>query len=193
MSLWLPSGSRPEPSSRPTLFLDRDGVVIEDRGYVRDPRDVVPIAGAPQAMARARAAGWRLVGLSNQSGIGRGLYGEADFAAVQARVDALLAAAGAPLDALFYCPHAPEAGCRCRKPGPGLLDEAGALFAWGAGSAMVGDKLADVDLALAAGLRPFLVRTGEGARHEAALGRRAGIAVVADLPAAIAAILGERA
>ncbi len=195
MSLWLPAGAEPDAEAgrdRPTLFLDRDGVLIEDRGYVHDPGEVALLPGVPEALARARAAGLRLVGLSNQSGIGRGLYGESDFAAVQARVDELLAAGGVRLDALFYCPHAPGDGCRCRKPAPGLLEEAARLFAWPRrGSWLVGDKLGDVDLALAAGLAAVLVRTGQGETAAARLDGRAGVLVVADLPAAVAAILAD--
>ena len=196
MSLWLPSGTLPSPPAAAgrALFLDRDGVIIDDAHYLRDPAGVRLLPGVASALGRARAAGWLLIGVSNQSGIGRGLYGEADFAAVQARVDAQLAAAGARLDALYYCPHAPAAGCRCRKPSPGLLEEAATRFGWRADlSWLVGDKIADVELALAARLGAALVRTGKGEGESARLPAGARVLVAADLAEAVARILaGER-
>ncbi len=195
MSLWLPATLPREataPAAGPAriLFLDRDGVIIEDAQYIRDPERVRLLPGAAEALRRARAAGWRIVGLSNQSGIGRGLYGEADFAAVQRRVDAELERAGAGLDALYYCPHAPEAGCRCRKPGLGLLEEAAGRFVWSAAASwLVGDKASDVALALTAGLRACLVLTGEGARQAALLPPGAPVVVVDDLAAAVTRLL----
>jgi D-glycero-D-manno-heptose 1,7-bisphosphate phosphatase len=200
VSLWIPRGSplpaappdRPRPAPR-LLFLDRDGVIIVDAHYLHDPDGVRLLPGAADALRRAGAAGFTLVGLSNQSGIGRGYYTEAQFAAVQARVDAELAAAGTGLAALFYCPHAPEAGCRCRKPAPGLLAEASRWFVWPAGGAwLVGDKASDVELARRAGVRALLVRTGKGRAEEAAA-RAAdpAAAVVDDLAAAVALAVAE--
>jgi histidinol-phosphate phosphatase family protein len=176
------------------LFLDRDGVIIVDRHYLDDPADVQLEAGVPAALRRARASGYRLVGLSNQSGLGRGLFDLATFAAVMARLDALLRAEGCALDAFFYCPHAPADACACRKPAPGLLREAAREMDWEPErSAMVGDKLADVDLALDGGLQPILVRTGHGAGAEASLGGRVGVPVCDDLAAAVAWLLGGAA
>jgi D-glycero-D-manno-heptose 1,7-bisphosphate phosphatase len=179
------------PLAGPVLFLDRDGVVVEERNYLKDPEEVALVPGAAEAIRRARASGYHVIGVSNQSGIGRGLYRESDFAAVQRRVDALLAAAGAAFDAFFYCPHAPEQGCRCRKPAPGLLEEASRLFCWpDARSWVVGDKLADVELGLAAGLQVVLVRSGHGCTQEGALAGR-GVPVREDLAAAVDFILGR--
>ena len=196
MSRWPPLERDPAApaASRPTLFLDRDGVIIVDRHYLDDPADVQLEAGVPAALRRARASGYRLVGLSNQSGLGRGLFDLATFAAVMARLDALLRDEGCALDAFFYCPHAPVDACACRKPAPGLLHEAAREMAWEPErSAMVGDKLADVDLALDAGLQPILVRTGHGVGAEAALGGRVGVPVCDDLAAAVAWLLGGTA
>jgi D-glycero-D-manno-heptose 1,7-bisphosphate phosphatase len=174
------------------LFLDRDGVIIEDAHYLRDPERVRLLPGAAGALRQARGAGWRIVGLSNQSGIGRGLYGEAEFAAVQREVDTELARGGAWLDALFYCPHAPEAGCRCRKPAPGLLEEAAARLAWEPRlSWVIGDKVSDVELAIATRLRACLVRTGKGAAQESLLPPGAPVLVADDLAAAVARIVAE--
>lgn len=204
MSVWIPASGAwrrddpalpdlPGDAPVPTLFLDRDGVVIEDRHYLSDPDGVALIPGAAAAMRRAAAAGFRLVGLSNQSGIGRGYYAEADFAAVQERVDRLLAESGAGFDAFLYCPHAPGDGCACRKPRTGLLDEAARIAPWAReGSWMVGDKAVDAELAGAAGLGAVLVLTGQGAAERAKLDPARPCRVEDDLAGAVARILGER-
>jgi len=195
MTVWSRPAAPLPPG--PALFLDRDGVVIEDRHYLADPDDVVLVAGAAAAMVRARDAGFRLVGVSNQSGLGRGLFGPEALAAVMRRVDELLAAGGARFDAFHYCPHAPEQACRCRKPEPGLLDEAAERVPWiPEGSWVVGDKASDVELALRAGLGAVLVLTGYGADADAAVAEaHAGnprVLRAADLPAAVAAVLAFR-
>ena len=187
MSRW-PRTDNPHRSAepRPTLFLDRDGVLVVEKDYLSDPGQVELVPGVAEALLRARIAGWQLVGVSNQSGLGRGRFTLADFEAVMNRLDEILTAAGCPLDAFFYCPHAPSEGCRCRKPGPGLLDEAAAELAWDQGrSWVIGDKVSDVDLALNHGLKGVLVRTGHGAEQEPSLGPREGVVVCDDLPAAI--------
>lgn len=174
----------------PVLFLDRDGVVIQDRHYLSDPELLTLIPGSAEAMRKARERGFRLVGVSNQSGLGRGRFTTDAFMAVQEKLDQLLTIQGAGFDAFFFCPHAPEANCRCRKPAPGLLEEAAALVPWQApGSWLVGDKLADVDLALRTGLGAVLVRTGYGAEQELILGDRSAVHVVDDLAAAVEGIL----
>ncbi len=192
MSRWPAEVARaPVVTAAPTLFLDRDGVLVLEKDYLRDAEHVEFFPGVPEALRRARAAGYRLVGVSNQSGLGRGKFTHDDFASVMRQFDALLAAAGTPLDAFFYCPHAPEAGCHCRKPAPGLLEETAAALAWEpARSWVIGDKLSDVDLALENGLRPCLVRTGYGAQQEHRLGDRRGVLVADDVLAAVAAIVG---
>ena len=193
MSRWIVSTRRtPPPPGSPALFLDRDGVLIVEKDYLDDPAGVELVPGVPEALRRAREAGYLLVGVSNQSGLGRGRFTAEQFAAVMRRLDQLLEASGAPLDDFYYCPHAPGDGCRCRKPLPGMLEEAAEHHAWDvSGSWLVGDKLSDVDLALAAGLRPVLVQTGYGREQADRLGDRAGVLVADDLPAAVAAMLGE--
>ena len=201
MSRWYPARAvakrtSPDVTTAPrVLFLDRDGVVIEDRHYVRDPGQVRLIPGAAAAMRRARAAGYFLIGVSNQSGIGRGLYSLADFQAVHERVDALLARDGADFDAFFYCPHGPEVDCHCRKPRPGLLQEAREVVPWqAANSWLVGDKLADMELALSQGLGAILVTTGQGCEERQRLPAGWPVRVVDDLEAAVSVILaGEPA
>lgn len=178
----------------PVLFLDRDGVIIVDKDYLSDPDGVELVPGAAAAMAQAAARGRLLVGLSNQSGVGRGLFGHAELSAVMARVDAVLADEGVTLDAMYYCPHAPGQGCRCRKPGPGLLEEASASFAWDpARSWVIGDKASDVELGRRHGLGAVLVATGHGSGQEdavrAAWPGDARVLFADDLPGAIARIL----
>jgi histidinol-phosphate phosphatase family protein len=111
----------------PVLFLDRDGVVIADRDYLGDPREVQVLPGVAATMLAAREAGFAVVGVSNQSGLGRGFFTPADFTAVMERLDELLARQGAEFDGFYYCPHAPKEDCDCRKPKGGLLEEAARL------------------------------------------------------------------
>ena len=159
-----------EGSPRPALFLDRDGVMIEERHYLRDPAAVALIPGCTATVRAARAAGLLVVIVTNQSGIGRGLFGWADYAAVEARLIALLAGEGAHVDAILACPddaHAAprsSASCSWRKPSPGMvLAAAEALHIDLAGSLVVGDKASDLAAGRAAGLRLGVhVATGHG-------------------------------
>jgi D-glycero-D-manno-heptose 1,7-bisphosphate phosphatase len=190
VSRWPAAPLPPPGAPASALFLDRDGVVILEKDYLRDAGQVELFPGVTDALRRARDAGFLLVGVSNQSGLGSGRFTLADFDAVMGRLDALLRAADVPLDAFFYCPHAPKAGCACRKPAPGLLEEAARHLAWDpARSWVIGDKISDVDLALGAGLRACLVRTGYGSQQERRLGERAPVLVADDLLAAVTAIL----
>jgi histidinol-phosphate phosphatase family protein len=188
----LSAGERAAPS--PALLLDRDGVLIADRDYLADPEGVEVLPGVPAALRRAREAGYLLIGVSNQSGLGRGRFDAEQFARVMRRFLGDLRRAGAPLDAFFYCPHAPGAACRCRKPSPGLLEEARAELPLDLGrSWVIGDKVSDVDLALDHGLHAALVRTGHGCEQATRLGDRQGVLIADDLPAAVGAILAEDA
>jgi histidinol-phosphate phosphatase family protein len=194
--IWrAPSG--PAPREGPTLFIDRDGVVIVDRDYLADPAGVELLPGVPAALRAAAAAGYALVGISNQSGVGRGRFGLAELESVMERVDRALAEAGAGLDAMYYCPHAPQDGCRCRKPAPGLLEEASAAFRWDAErSWVIGDKASDVELGRRLGLGAVLVATGYGAGEQARVAASRPnderVLYAADLAAAVGAILSVR-
>jgi D-glycero-D-manno-heptose 1,7-bisphosphate phosphatase len=179
---------------RPAVFLDRDGTIIHDPGFLHDPDDVHLLPGAAAAIARLNDAGDLVVCVSNQSGIARGLFDEAAYQAVQRRLEELLAAAGARLDASYHCPHYPPVSgpCACRKPGTELFTQAAArLRADLARSWWIGDRMSDVTPAGRLGGRGILVLTGEGARHEADA-RRSGIAVAPDLAAAVGAALSAR-
>jgi histidinol-phosphate phosphatase family protein len=178
--------------TRRAVFLDRDGTLNREIGYVGDPADLVMLAGIGPPLQRLAAAGFALVVISNQSAIGRGVLTPAQVAAVNRRLAAFLDAEGVALDGIFVCPHAPADGCACRKPAPGLLfDARDALDLDLAGSWMVGDSAHDVAAARAAGVRPLLVLTGWGMRdREAALeGGLAAEDVVANLAAAAERIL----
>jgi D-glycero-D-manno-heptose 1,7-bisphosphate phosphatase len=178
---------------RAAVFLDRDGTVLVERDYLRDPDQVRLVAGAAEAIGRLRAAGLAVVLVTNQSGIARGLFAESDFRAVQARLVDLLGEGGAAVDATYHCPHHPDftGPCECRKPGPGMYLAAARDLALAPGrSWFVGDKRTDVEAAGRFGGRGILVRTGYGREQEERV--PAGVAVVDDLPAAAELILEER-
>lgn len=168
------------------VFLDRDGTIIRDAGYVDDPRSVELLPRAAEAIARLNVRGILAVVVTNQSGIGRGLYREAEFRSVQAEVERQLAIRGAALDAVYYCPHHPDEGCGCRKPGLGMHREAAdRLGIELAAAAYVGDKVKDVLPAVRTGGRGYLVRTGA----ENPEPPPPGCAVVADLWEAVARLV----
>ena len=154
--LRLPASTR----LRPALFLDRDGVIVEDVGYLRRAEDIRLMPAAEHVIAEANACDVLVVIVTNQSGIGRGLYGWTDFAAVQETIVARLAAAGAQIDAVYACPHHPEAmppyrhpDPPARKPNPGmLLAAAEALPIDLATSWIIGDRDRDLDAGRRAGL-----------------------------------------
>jgi D-glycero-D-manno-heptose 1,7-bisphosphate phosphatase len=155
--------------SRKAAFIDRDGVLNEERAFVHRMKDFALLPGAAAALRLLKEAGYLLVIITNQSGIARGLYSEADYLALTEHMRAQLAGVGVPLDAVEYCPHLPDApveryrlDCDCRKPKPGMLRRAiRALDIEPAASILVGDRLSDVEAGRAAGIgRCFLVRTG---------------------------------
>lgn len=148
-------------------FLDRDGTLVRDPGYLDDPSQVELVEGAAGAVAQLNARGIPVVVVTNQSGIGRGYYSEDDFRAVQREVERRLARYGCALDAVYYCPHAPEESCGCRKPELGLYREAAERFGISLAHGLyVGDKVTDVIPAARTGGTGFLVRTGAGEEAE---------------------------
>ena len=173
------------------VFLDRDGTIIEDSGYVHEPGKVKLLPGAAQAIKQLNEHGFLAITMSNQSGIARGLYTVADYAAVQRRLGELLAAHGARLDGAYFCPHHPRftGPCECRKPGLKLFrDAAQALDIDFTRSWWVGDRLTDVQPAAALGGKAILVATAEANLHQGQA-RAIGVTVVADLAAAVAEIV----
>ena len=199
--------------SRRAIFLDRDGTLNEERGFITDPSEVEVLPGVPEALERLAAAGFRLVVVTNQSGIARGLYTEANLAAVHAELHRRLG--GLP-DAYFHCPHHPEVhdsgiqadrwsawsrayrlACACRKPGGGLYRQAARILGLDlAGSFAVGDSARDVLAASTLPVPGVLVQTGKPWREQLAELERAGVEpwrVCADLGEAADAILGGQA
>ena len=150
------------------VILDRDGTVNEDSAdYVKSAEEWTPLPGALEAIARLNHAGWHVVVASNQSGLGRGLFDVSTLNDMHAKMHTLLASVGGRVDAVFYCPHAPDQGCHCRKPEPGLFEQIGERYGIDLhGVPMVGDTVSDVRGAMAAGCEPHLVLTGKGAAYK---------------------------
>ena len=167
------------------VILDRDGVINHDSDlYVKGPEEWRAIPGSIEAIARLSQAGWRVVVATNQSGIARGLFTTQTLFAIHDTLQRALAQSGGRIDAFFFCPHAADGGCECRKPQPGMLLEVARRFNVSLKDTyMVGDSRKDLEAAAAAGARPVLVLTGKGrkARDEGAL--PAGTQVFADLAA----------
>lgn len=185
-----PGGRRAELRARPFVFLDRDGTLVRDTGYPHRLEDYALLPGAvPGAFALARA-GYALAIVTNQSGIGRGRFGLADFERFQERLVADLAAGGVTLADTLLCPHAPADGCACRKPAPGLLlrarDELGADLT---ASWMVGDGARDLEAARRAGCRGA-VRVGIAEPAPARAGEDPFALEARDLAEAARRILG---
>ena len=173
------------------VFLDRDGTIVEDPGFLHEPEKVTLLPGAAEAIRRLNIADYRVVIVTNQSGIARGRYTVDDYEAVQRRLVELLAARGARIDGAYVCPHHPQLSgpCDCRKPGLKLFRAAAEAFdidfsrSW-----CVGDRLSDVQPARLLGGGGILVATGEGNLHQGQA-RALGVMVVADLAAAVQEIL----
>ena len=180
---------------RPAAFLDRDGTLVKEVGYLSDPGDLEILPGVPDALRALRAAGYALVVVSNQSGVGRGFFGRDRVHAAMARLRTGLRATGVELDAVYFCPHRPDAGCACRKPGTGLIERAvdDQLLSLRE-SAMIGDKVIDARTGLNAGMKAYLVRTGYGRDEEQRLATEGltGVRVVDDLASAVDDLLEQR-
>lgn len=145
-----------------TVFLDRDGTVNRDTGYIRSADGLVLLPGTVEAIAQLNRAGAKVVLITNQSGVARGILTPAALDAIHARLCALLAEGGASLDGIYYCPHHPDERCACRKPGTGLIERAVADLGVDLSRAyMVGDQAGDVALARRIGARSVLVTTGQ--------------------------------
>jgi heptosyltransferase-2 len=145
-----------------TIFLDRDGTLNEDPGYLKSASDLKLLPGVATALARLKAAGARLVVITNQSGVGRGFLTLKDLEAIHARLEGLLEQRDAALDAIYFCPHHPDDGCRCRKPATGMVERAVSELQVDLRKAyLVGDHASDIQLAKAAGLKSILVTSGK--------------------------------
>jgi D-glycero-D-manno-heptose 1,7-bisphosphate phosphatase len=184
---------------RPAVFLDRDGTINEDVDYLRHPDQMRLIPGAAAAIARLNQRGLAVIVVTNQSAVARGLLTENDLAAIHLHLHELLAAEGAHVDGIYYCPHHPEAAnadfrrdCDCRKPGPGMLLQAARDHGLDlAASVMIGDSRRDLEAGKIAGCKSLiLVRTGHGSAEETGLARLSFSAkVYDDLTAAVDGLL----
>ena len=178
-----------EPAAR-AVFIDRDGTLIVERNYLSNPDDVAFVPGAVDALRLLKANGFRIIVVTNQSGIARGLYSLADYRRVEKRVEDLLAQQGVMLDAVYFCPHHPDVdgACECRKPGLGMYRNAAREHHIDlANSIYIGDRLKDVLPAQQLGGHGILVRTGYG--REESGGLPADMEIADDLSAAASLIL----
>lgn len=177
---------------RGLVVLDRDGVINEDSGeFIKSVAEWRAIRGSLEAIAALNRAGFRVAVVTNQSGVGRGLFTEQTLRAIHEQMVAAVRATGGELAAVYYCPHRPDEGCDCRKPKTALLrrleHDLGCSLA---GAPFIGDRLSDIEAADAVGARAILVRTGTGAATERLLGERS-LEVVDDLAAATRLLLAE--
>jgi D-glycero-D-manno-heptose 1,7-bisphosphate phosphatase len=159
---------RTDPAPK-LVILDRDGTLNVDReDFVKSPEEWEPLPGALEAVARLNQDGWHVVLATNQPGIGRGLIDMTSLNAIHDRMNTELARLGGRIDAVFFCPHAPEDGCDCRKPQPGLILQIGDRFGIDLTRVpVVGDSLRDLQATRAAGAQPHLVLTGKAAALDA--------------------------
>lgn len=147
------------------VILDRDGTVnVDSDEFVKSPEEWEPLPGALEAIAKLNHAGWHVVLATNQSGLGRGLFDVVSLNAIHSKMHKALAAVGARVDAVFYCPHAPDDQCACRKPRPGLFHQISERMGVELrGVPAVGDSARDLQAGAAVGCEPHLVLTGKAA------------------------------
>ena len=172
------------------VILDRDGVInFDNEHYIKSPEEWKPIAGSLEAIARFTQAGFRVVVATNQSGVSRGLFDMATLNAMHDKMHKAVNQLGGRIDAVFFCAHAQDAGCACRKPQPGMLLEIAERFnAALTGVPAIGDSLRDLQAASAAGARPILVLTGTGEQTLKSGGLPEGTEIHQDLAAAALAL-----
>ncbi len=174
---------------RSAVFLDRDGVIIENRAdYVKTLSEIKFIRGAVEALARLAKTDWLIVIVTNQAAIGRHIITRDTAEAINRNVVQAVVAAGGRVDGVYVCPHTPDDGCACRKPAPGLLLQAAAELGIALeASVMIGDAVSDVRAALAAGAKPIFLLTGLAERLEVELAqaRQLNAAIYPDLAAAV--------
>lgn len=170
------------------VLADRDGTLIVEKNYLHDPDEVEIVPGTAEAILWLNQRGWKVICVSNQAGVGRGYFGTVAVDAVNARVEELLNADGATVLEYFYCPDHPDAESTHRKPAPGMSLDAAAKYGFDPKTVVVvGDKPSDIDMGKVIGATTVLVRTGYGAKHEAAGDCEPDFVIdsFADLPAII--------
>jgi len=178
------------------VFLDRDGTIIEDVGYLNNPLDIKFIPGTIEAIKKLNQAGYKVVVITNQSGVARGLIREDMLQTIDKTIQKTILAGGGHLDAIYYCPHHAEHGhypykreCDCRKPGPGMILKAAKDLKLDLSqSFMIGDKISDIEAGINSGVKPILVLSGRGQHEQTKLdNKKAGICQ--DLSQAVGQIL----
>jgi len=175
------------------VFLDRDGVINEEsHEYVKSVAEWRPIPGSLEAMARLSRSGRNVVILTNQSGLGRGIFDVEALEAIHDRLNRGVEDLGGRIRAILICPHTPADGCGCRKPASGLLERAERELGLPLrGMPMIGDRASDLEAGRAVGCEPILVRTGHGQTTARSLGPASGVRIYADLAAAADALLDD--
>jgi D-glycero-D-manno-heptose 1,7-bisphosphate phosphatase len=173
------------------VILDRDGVINHDSDqYIKSPDEWCPIPGSLEAITRLNQAGHRIVVATNQAGIGRGLFDIATLTAIHDKMHRAVTQAGGRIDAVFYCPHARDSNCNCRKPKPGLLEDIARRFnADLTGVPAIGDSLRDLQAAAQVRAQPILVMTGKGKKTVAAGNLPENTKTYADLNEAVKEIM----
>jgi D-glycero-D-manno-heptose 1,7-bisphosphate phosphatase len=173
------------------VILDRDGVINHDSDqFIKSPEEWKPIPGSLEAIARLSQAGYRVVVATNQSGVGRGLFDMSVLNAIHDKMCKAVAQAGGRIDAIFFCPHAADANCDCRKPKSGMIEEIAARYNMSlAGVPAIGDSLRDLEATARLGAQPILVLTGKGAKTRTAGGLPEGTLIYPDLAAAVATLV----
>lgn len=172
------------------IILDRDGVINADSDqFIKSPDEWKPIPGSLEAIARLNQWGWRVVVASNQSGVGRGLFGMDTLNAINDKMVRSLAQVGGRLDAIFFCPHAADSTCECRKPKSGLFQQIAERFNVDlTGVPCVGDSLRDLQAGVSMGCEPYLVLTGKGMKTREDPELPPGTKIFPDLDAVAAAL-----
>jgi len=176
------------------LILDRDGVINHDSDdYIKSPEEWLPLPGSLEAIAIANRAGFHVIVVTNQSGLARGYFDINTLNAIHKKMNQKIARLGGRIEAIFFCPHAPDEGCDCRKPKPGMLNEIRDRLnislekVW-----FVGDTFADIQAARSADAVPVLVRTGKGEKTLAADNDLTGVSIYPDLASCIEALVNEK-
>ncbi|MGZ8158024.1 MAG: D-glycero-beta-D-manno-heptose 1,7-bisphosphate 7-phosphatase [Methylobacter sp.] len=146
------------------VLLDRDGVINHDSdGFIKSPEEWLPIEGSLEAIALLNEHDYKVVVITNQSGLTRGLFDAATLEKIHAKMQRMTEEKGGKIDAIYFCPHGPDDGCNCRKPKPGLLEQFAAdNHVSLSGMTVIGDSLRDLQAAQAVGASPILVKTGKG-------------------------------
>ena len=169
------------------IILDRDGVINHDSdAFIKSPSEWVPIPGSLEAIARLNQAGYRVVVSSNQSGIARELFDMRTLNAIHHKMHTAAQLVGADIDAIFFCPHAADDNCDCRKPKPGMMHEIAERFDVNLkGVPIVGDSLRDLQAGFLVGCASYLVLTGKGEKTRAQGGLPPGTKIYSDLAAVV--------